>query len=881
MKAGAGRSPSGRNRNDPPRLLTRLLALALPDDRRGSSILGDLIEEWHGRPAGLRRTAWYLFEVVGLSTRYLFVRRRLLAGHPGTYGVLDTLRNDLRHAVRLFRKQPVLTFAAAMTLALGIGTSASVFSAIDVILLHPIPYLESARLVSIATTDADRGWTNGPSSWPDFQSWRTGTTTLDLAAYHRTGVNLAGGSLPERLTGFEVSAGFLGVLRAKPALGRAFLPEDEEPGASHVVIVSNAVWRRDFGADPAIVGRSVQLEGEPYEVVGVLPPGFDFTGPVDLLVPLYRTDAGRESRWLGVVGRMRSGSTMQETREEMTGIQARLASSFPDEDLGTSVAVRSLKDTWFPGHFQQGSIIAGVAVLFVLLIACANVANLLLAHGAGREREIALRAALGAGRRRIVVQLLTESLLLAFVGGALGVLLAAGGVRWMRGLTAGVPQFEQIALNAHVVAFVVAAALGSGILFGLAPAIQAVRRDLRVSLSGGGTGGGSRGGVRTRRSLVIAEVALSCMLLISATLLVEAFSALSTKDLGFGIDHHVTAELALPSTTYPKAAQREEFFRELDERVAALPGVTAVGLTSAFPLHGANLTYYTIPNQPSVSPARRPTAVYRIVSPDYFRAMGMQLLAGRGFTSHDVGGAPPVMVVNRKFADLHWPNESPLGKTVQVDSIVWQIVGLVADTYDFGPDRRPPAEFYQPLYQLPVDAATLVVATDQASSASFASLRAALRSLDPDQPLYAAQTVRELLRSWLSRNAAMTEVLGAAGLLAFLLAAVGVYGVMAHTVARRTREVGLRMALGARRRDILRLVLLQGGTMVAIGLGIGLTGSFGTTRFLKFFLYEVSPLDRTAFTGVATVLLLTCLLASLIPALRATRVDPLTALRAE
>jgi len=880
MTRDDGPFPNRASQEQPPRLVTRFLAWTLPRDLRGKSILGDLVEEWHARPAGLRRTAWYLFEVAGLATRYLFVQRRIAGVHD--HVMLDTVWSDVRHASRLFWKRPVLTFAAAAALALGVGTAASAFSAIDVVLRRPIPYPKSAQLVSVATTYADRGWAAGPSSWPNFSDWRNGTTTLQLAAYHHTGVNLAGGTSPERLNGYAVSAGFLSVLRMRPALGRGFLPEDEHPGTSHSVILSDAVWRRDFGADASIVGRSVDLDGGPCEVVGVLPSGFTFDGPVDVLVPLRQSpEADRDLRWLGVVGRMRSGATMQQARDDIEAIQAGLAAGHPDADHGTSVVVRSLQDEWFQAGFRQGSIIAGVAVLFVLLIACANVANILLARAAGREREIALRGALGAGRGRIVAQLLTESLLLALGGGALGLLLAVGGIRWIQGLTAGVPQFEQIALNARVVGFTLVATLGSGILFGLAPLAQALRTDLRGSLSEGGRGGGARRGARTRRALVITEIALTCVLLISATLMVVAFSALDTKSLGFDIDHRVTAQLTLPSTRYPRAADREEFFRELDQRVSALPGVTAAGLTSSFPLHGANLTFYTIPGDPVVPSARRRAAVYRLVSPGYFRATGMQLLAGRSFTPHDVDGTPRVMVVNRKFADLHWPNESPLGKTVQLDSIAWQVVGVVSNTYDFGANQEPPAEIYQPIYQLPGEAATLVVATDQPSAVFLPGLRSTVRSLDPNQPLYAIQTVRELLRSWLARNAAMSQVLGAAALLAFLLAMVGVYSVMAHTVALRTREVGVRMALGARSSDILLLVLLQGGAMAAVGLGIGLAGSLAVTRFLKIFLYEVSPRDPTILFGVALTLMLTCLLASWIPAFRATRVDPMVALRAD
>jgi putative ABC transport system permease protein len=566
----------------------------------------------------------------------------------------------------------------------------------------------------------------------------------------------------------------------------------------------------------------------------------------------------------------------------MAALQGRLASSYPNADGGTSANVVSLQRLWFNTGFQQGSLISSVAVLFVLLIACANVANLLLARGAVREREIALRSALGAGRGRLVRQLLTESVLLALVGGGLGMLFASEGIRWIRGLLPGTfPQIDQIVLNHRVVLFTLLVTLGSGILFGLAPALQGVRTNLRDSLAEGGRGGAQGTGGKMRRALVVAEVSLSFVLLVSATLLVQAFSGLRTHNLGFVQDHRVTARLSLPIAKYPEPEQRRELFREMEDRVGALPGVTAEGLTSQFPLRGANRVFYTIPDAGPVDPAHEPSAVYRYVSPTYFRAMGMTLLSGRRFTNDDVTGAPPVLIVNQKFAQRHWPGRSALGKRVQIGRVVRQVVGVVNDTYDFGPDQDPPVVIYQPLYQQTLADATLVVETTQAPATFIPRLREAMRSLDPDQPLYSVQTVRALLEAWIAGWAAMAEILGVMAVLAFLLAAVGVYGVMAYSVARRTQEVGVRMALGARRSDVLRLVLRQGGGIAVVGIGIGLAVALATTRFLAFFLVGVSPYDPTVFTGVGVTLLATCVAASWVPALRAMRVDPILALKAE
>ncbi len=796
---------------------------------------------------------------------------------------MDHLLRDLRFAFRSLVRNPALTLVAAASLALGIGSAASVFSAVDVFMLRPLAYPRGDRLVAILLTNAERGWTDAPTSWPDFSDWRKGATSLELAAYHGTGMNLSGGERPERLAGLEVSAGFLKVLGVTPQLGRGFLAEEENGSPAPVVILSNAVWQRDFGGDPAIVGRTVDLDAGPYQVVGVLPPRFQFDGPVDLLVPLRRPDhPDRASRWVRVVGRLRPGANLERARSEMAALQGRLASTYPNADGGTSANVVSLQRFWFNTGFQQGSLISSVAVLFVLLIACANIANLLLARGAAREREIALRSALGAGRARIVRQLLTESVILSLVGGGIGMLLASEGIRWVRGLLPGTfPQIDQIVLNHRVVLFTLLVTVGSGILFGLAPALQGVRTNLRDSLAEGGRGGAQGAGGKMRRALVVAEVSLSFVLLVSATLLVQAFSGLRTHDLGFARDHRVTARLSLPAAKYPTPEQRREFFREMEARIAALPGVAAEGLTSQFPLGGANRVFYTIPDAAPVDPAHEPSAVYRYVSPEYFHAMGMTVLSGRRFTSEDVTGAPPVLIVNRKFAERHWPGRSPLGQKVQIGSVVRQIVGVVNDTYDFGPDQDPPVVMYQPLYQQNLAAATLVVETTQASATFIPRLREAMRGLDPDQPLYSVRTVHALLEAWIAGWAAMAKILGAMALIAFLLAAVGVYGVMAYSVSRRTQEVGVRVALGARRGDVLRLVLRQGGAIAVVGIGIGLLVALATTRFLAFFLVGVSPYDPLAFTGVAVTLLATCLVASWIPALRATRVDPILALKAE
>ncbi len=796
---------------------------------------------------------------------------------------MDQLLQDLRFAVRSLRKNPGVSLIAAASLALGIGAAASIFSGVDVFMIRPLAYEQSRDLVAVHTTNLERGWNDAPSSWPDFDDWRRASNTLELAGYHGMGVNLSGGDRPERLSGLEVSAGFLRTLRVTPQLGRTFGPDDERASAAHVVILGNALWQRSFGADPSIVGRTVELDGEPVQVVGVLPARFEFSGPLDLLVPLRKgMNPDRGSRWVRVVGRLRHGVTLEKARSEMRALEARLASSYPDTDAGMSAAVVSLQRDWFSEGFRQGSLISSVAVLFVLLIACANVANLLLARGAVREREIALRSALGAGRGRIVRQLLTESVILGLVGGGLGILLSVEGIRWIRSLLPGTfPQVDQVVLNGRVVFFTLLVSIGSGIVFGLAPAFQGARASLRHALSEGGRGGSARASGRMRRALVVAEISLSFVLLVSATLLVQAFSGLRTKDLGFDADHRVTARLSLPPAKYPNADQRREFFHELEERVGNLPGVGSVGLASQFPLRGANSTYYTISEEPPVDPARRPSSVFRDVTPGYFRTMGMKLLEGRDFARGDVAGAPRVLIVNRTFADRHWPGRSPLGKKVEIASSVREIVGVVADTHDFGPEQDAPAVMYDPFYQADWSSATLVVETHRDPAVFVPTLRDVMRSLDPDQPLYSIQTVRQLLEDWLGGSSAMAEILGVMAALAFLLASVGVYGVMAYSVARRTQEVGVRMALGARRGDVLRLVLRQGGLMAAIGILAGLAIALATTRFLAFFLYGVSPFDPWAFAGVTIMLLLTCLAATWIPALRATRVDPILALRTE
>lgn len=797
---------------------------------------------------------------------------------------MGSILKDLSFAFRSLRKSPFLTLVAAFSLAIGIGANGAIFSAVDVFMIRPLPFPDSQELGFIWTTNQERGWTSVSNSLLDVWDWREEARSMELAAYRGTGVNLSSGDVPERLSGYLIGWNFLNVLGISPVEGRSFSPEEETDGGAKVALLGHGIWERVFGSDPTLMGRTILLDGDAYTVTGILPPRFRFGyNEPEILLPLgIADDEQRDWHYVRTLARIREGYTPEQANTELDQLQGRIARAFPETSAGNGARFLSMREEWFDEGFREGSLISTVAVLFVLLIACANVANLLLARGAGREAEVALREALGAGKSRIVRQLLTESLLLAISGGILGLFLAVLGIK---GLVAVMPPdfmlVEEIRLNGRVLAFTGGVTLVAGILFGLAPALQTASPDLKGALHEGARGStGARGGA-LRKGLVVTEVALAMVLLVSSSLLVQSFWRLRSMDLGFQPQGLLTMEMDLPEARYPGPQELGVFQRDLLDRIQALPGVEMAALTTVLPTQGHQSVFYSIPNLDLPSEDRRPVVGVRTVSPDYFATMEIPLVRGRGFTPGDDANAPSVLVVNEAFANQHWPDSDPLGEEVAFQGTEGEIVGVVGDVRVFGPSDEAPALIYFSAFAGAERGPSLAIRTTGEPLAMADEVRDVVRSVDPDQPVYSVASMETVLRDSTGGETIMAKIMGVLALVALVLALVGVYGVMAYTVSRRTHEMGIRMALGADSGSVMFLVLRQGATLAGLGVGIGLVLSLAVTRGLSFFLFGVSPFDLPIFGGVATLLLGASVLATLLPARKATRVDPLIALRSE
>ncbi len=797
---------------------------------------------------------------------------------------MERLLQDVKFAFRSLRKSPVLSAVAILSLGIGIGANSAIFSAVDVFMIRPLPFEDSNDLVMVWTSNRERGWSSASSSMPDFVDWREQSQSLELAALRNIGVNLSGGEQPERLQGLQVASNFFQVLQVRPSYGRDFLPEEERVGAAPVAIISDGLWHRSFGAQPDVVGRTVNLDGVQHTVVGILPPKFRFgSGGTDVWIPITVTgEENRASRNLRVLGRLRAGYGLEQARSEMSRIAQLLSEAYPDANAGNGANTVRLRDEWFDEGFKSGSLISTVAVLFVLLIACANIANLLLARGASREREIALRGALGAGKGRIVRQLLTESMILAAVGGALGVLLSLFGIRALVSVfPSWFPQVEAITLNGRVLFFTGAITLFAGLVFGLAPALQGSGGDLKQALAEGGRGGTSSRGGRLRKALVVSEVALAMVLLVSSGLLVQSFVRMRTADLGYRTKDVLTMRVTIPESKYPEEESVVAFQRDLLDRLQALPGVDRVGGTSNLPTTGGSGTYYWLPEDEAAPLSQRPVVRYQEVIAGYFETMDMPLVSGRPLRISDDSDAPPVVVINRLVAERHWPEEDPIGKRIEFPSGAREIVGVVESTRDNGPDDDPDPMVYFSAFQSGSRSMGYALSTSVDPASMIPLIRSLVTSMDPDQPVYSILTVEDRIAEVMGGNMVVVKILTALAAIALLLSLVGVYGVMAYSVAQRTQEVGIRMALGAQTGDVLRMVVRQGGMLAGLGVVIGILIALGVTRGLAFFLYGVSPFEPVTFAVVALTLLSAGLLATYVPARRATRIDPVNALRFE
>jgi putative ABC transport system permease protein len=807
---------------------------------------------------------------------------------------MRNLWTELRFARRNLSKTPVLTAVVLVTLALGIGATTAIFSVVDAVLLTPIPYPEPDRLVALIDTNPEAGLPRFSTSPPDFLDWRDQSTSFEhMTAITRSDVSLTGDGDPEQLLGASVTGDFFGVLGVPPRLGRGFTPEDNRPGAQRVVVLSHALWQRRFGGDPGILGRVLTLDGEPHTVVGVAAESFRFPSDAEVWRPLALeiTDDMRGGHWLSTFARLRPGVTLEEAQTEMETIARRLAEAYPDTNTGWSVNLFRLDDLVVE-DVQTALWVLMATVGLVLLIACANVASVLLARNAGRQREVAIRSALGAGRGRLLGQFLAESVLLALGGGALGLVLAYWGTRLLVSLHPdALPSNVEVGIDGTVLLFAVGVSLLTGLLFGLAPGFQATDVDLRGSLQEGGRGakGSGRRARRLRDGLVLAEVALAVILLLGAGLLLRSLVALQGESPGFEPNPVLTLRFKLPETRYGEEEQQVAFYRELDAELASLPGAEVAGVGYPLPFSGSGyLLTFAVEGRPKPEPNQEPAAHVRFVTPRYLEALGVPLLQGRRLAESDRRDGPRVALINQRMAEQMWPGEDPRGKRFTFgdpgdEDTEWiEVVGMVGDVRDQALDREPEMETYVSLYQFPRRSAGIAVRSAGPAPATLAgSAQRVLHRIDKDLPAYRVEPMSAMIQRSMAPDRFGTALLGLFAALALALAAVGIYGVVGYHVARRTREVGVRLALGAARGHVLRLVLRQAMGPVLLGAAAGLAVAPFLTRLLESLLYRVGALDPVTFAAVPVALAAVGFLACLLPALRATRIDPLEALREE
>jgi putative ABC transport system permease protein len=837
-------------------------------------------------PDDARRAA--LIEVGGIEQ----VKERVREVRTGRS--LEDLSQDLRYALRGLRKHRGFTAVAVITLALGIGANTAIFTVINTVLLRPLPYERPDQLVVLMETIAERP---AGVSYPNFVDWRNQSTSLEnvAAVRNRESFNLTGAGESERLQGRLVSANFLSTLGVKPIRGRDFAAEEDQPGANPVAIISHALWQRRFGADENILGKQLTLNGQQFTVIGVTPPNFQYATEADVSVPIGLSAERFKLRGKdpGVISfaRLKPGTSIETANAELNTIAARLEQQYPDTNTGRRVRLESLRET-VVGDVRPILLTLLGAVGFVLLIACANVANLLLTRSAGRQKEMAIRTALGAGRARILRQLFTESAVLALAGGVVGLLLAIWGTRLISSyIPEDIPRMSELGIDGRVLLFTLGASLLTGVFFGLAPALQSSDSNLTETLKEGERNS-SRGHNRAGKLLVISEVALTLVLLVGAGLLVKSFWRLSQVDPGFDPQNVLAMQIAVSAR--PEEGQKVNgFLSDLQSRIKTLPGVQSVSVSNGLPFEGANFPPFLIEGQQPPPPGQDPTGLLYTVSPDYFKTMGIDLVRGRLFSSQDTRESPQVALIDEVFARNYFPNQDPIGRRFRLntpDAESREIIGVVRHVEHAGLEGQTAntAEFYFNFDQLPIATlpryvrrVNLLVRTTVEPLSLAGSVRNQISALDKDQAVFNVRTMEQALsRSVAARRFSMI-LLGVFAILAMTLAAVGIYGVISYSVAQRTREVGIRMALGANTIDVIKLVVRDGLKLVLIGVGVGLAGALLLTRMMTTLLFGVTPTDAVTYATVALALIVVALIACCIPARRATKVDPLVALRFE
>jgi putative ABC transport system permease protein len=866
-----------------------------------------LLSQWDKLDRGAKRAL--LWHSAGAFADALWLQPKRLE---------DEMFQDLRYGVRMFRQRPAFSLSAITALALGIGANTAIFSVVNAVLLRPLPFADPDRLVVVWQSNQQGEYSQLPLAYFNYDELRKQCQVCeDVGAWHSytsTRFALTGGAQPEQAQYALVSAGLFSVLGVKPALGRAFLPEEDQPGAARVVIISHDLWRRRWAGDPNLIGRPVTLDGQSYTVVGVMPPGFvfpRFPRDAEIWTPLSGDPIpGRRfspARYLNVMARLKAGATFAQAEAEMDAIARRI--ELQEREFNRGLGLRSTPlHRQLTGHLRLGLFVLLGAVGFVLLIACANVANLLLARAASRRQEIAVRLALGATRLRLARQLLTESLLLALLGGGTGLLLAAWGVKALSLIPYNAASYyipynisaDQITLDGRVLGFTFALSMLAGLIFGLAPAFQSSRPNLNASLKGDGASDSARSRMRhTRGLLVMTEVALSIMLLVGAGLMIKSFARLQGIDPGFESESVLTADLSLPRAKYPNEQKVAAFHDQLLARLSALPGVEAAGLGSSLPLGGTNAdTSFFIDGQAPLEPRDRPHTHPRTISPDYFRAMGMRMMEGRSFTEQDHAQSPRVAIINETMARRFWPGRSALGKRIALDyeamkfftdrapqfdlaAGMREIVGVAHDVRHQGLETEPQPEMYIPDRQRPEREMNLVIRADIDPASLTSAVRDAVYAIDPDQPVASVKPLSRLLADSVAKPRFNYLLLSVFAAVALILTITGVYSVMSYAVATRAREMGVRLALGARGVDVLKLVIWQGMKPVIAGVALGLAAACALTRVISTLLFNVSATDPAIFAGVAAILAAVAMLASYLPARKATKVDPVIALKSE
>jgi putative ABC transport system permease protein len=806
--------------------------------------------------------------------------------------ILQSFLHDCRYSIRILRKNPGFVLTVVVTLGLGIGANATIFSVVNAVLLEPLPYKEPDRLIRLWETNPGGGLTEVAVSVPNFQDWQKQQTSFNqLAASENATFNLTGNGDPQRVAAAKITANLIPTLKIEPVLGRSFLPDEEKPGANRVVLLSHSLWQRQFGSDPALLNRTIQLNGESYTVVGVMPAGFQFPALRELWVPLvldpakepWRAD--RTNRNLAVFGRLKPTITVAQANADLAVVAQRLQEQYPKSNTGWNIRLRTFYDWIVPAEVRRVMLALFVAVELLLLVACANVANLLLARSTTRQQEIAIRAAVGARPMHLIRQLLTESLLLASLGGVLGLLLTFWGTKLIASLNAqNIARLNETRIDGAVLGFSLFTMIVIGLIFGLAPARWALHLDLTHNLKAGGRAGASKLTQRLRSSLVVAEVTMASVLLVSAGLFVRSLIRLQALPLGFAPENMITMQVSLPGSKYGEREQRVNFFDQLLERLRNVPGVVDAAAAELPAGAGGNWQMeITVERGETAIDTTRSSAEAHAATPHYFRAMNIPVLQGQEFSDSYRSDQPLELIVSESFARRYWPNENAIGKRFRpgTNNPFGTVVGVVGDVRTIDRQEEKLPAFYLPYGYVGMPSLVVAVRTTGQPETFATAVRTQVHDIDPEQPVYNIRTMTEFVASATAQQRLQASLSLIFSVVALLLVAVGIYGVVAYWVRQRIREIGVRMALGAVAADILKLVIAQGMRHVLFGLILGLAGAFALTRLLGSSVFGLSANDPLPFVVVTLLVAGVALAACYLPAWRATRVDPSIALRNE